>query len=302
MIKNNQHYFEYSLNHPEPIWDEYFYPFLESTIDKKEYENILDLERYISKTSNKLTNKEIEGLLNLLKHKGCEKSYFAFFLRTCDLSVAELVDIRYYSSIERVKVAKKVLAIYKKRRKNPNTDKYSLQAYNDAQTAKRRSDAGEKKIIKLSGLKVASNLSDLNNKIAKISKSSGKFKIKDIKKTFGIKFQFSKKGKVPDCIFKIKDDIFILEAKHINGEGGAQNSSISELVSVLELKETNPKIFYIAFLDGCYTKYLTVSKPNKNGTMLERQLNRIRETLKRNKNNYFVNTAGFIQFMKDLNK
>ncbi|MFH0969082.1 MAG: hypothetical protein V1804_01095 [Patescibacteria group bacterium] len=302
MLKDNQYYFKYSLNHPEPIWDEYFYPFLESIVKKKEYKNILDLEDYISKMSSKLTNKEIKKLLGLLKCKGCEKSYFAFFLRTCDLSVAEITDQKYYDSSERINATRKALGIYKKERGTPKTDKCSLQAYNDAQTAKRRSDAGEKKVIKLSGLSMASDLSGLDNKIAKISKGSGKFKIKAIKKLFGIKFKFSKKDKVPDCIFKIKDRVFILEAKHVNGQGGAQNSSISELVSILELKEKNPKIFYIAFLDGCYTKYLTVSKSNKDGTMPEKQLYRIEKTLNKNESNYFLNTAGFVQFMKDLKK
>ena len=300
MIKNNQHYFDVSLNSPEPIWDEKFYPFLESIIEEREYKNILALEDYISKISSRLADKEIENLLNLLGKKGCEKSYFAFFLRTCDLSADELSNDKYYSLSERVRAARKFLIIYLKERGYQKTDKNSLQAYNDAQTAKRRSDDGEAKVIKLSGLILASVISDLDNKIAKINKSKGNFRIRDIKKYFEIKFNFSKKDKVPDCIFKIKNKIFILEAKHINGEGGAQNSSISELISILELKESNRDIHYIAFLDGCYMKYLAVSRPNKNGTKLEKQLYRIADSLRRNKNNYFVNTAGFIQFMQDL--
>jgi len=299
-IQDNLHYFEHSLKHPEPIWDEHFYPFLESIVEKKEYGNIQYLENYIAKISFKLKNKEIKTLLNLLERKGCEKSYFAFFLRTCDLSAAEVISPEYYNLPERIDVIRKALAIYRKRRNNPKTDKYSLQAYNDAQTAKRRSDAGEKKVIELSRLPLAKNLFDLNKKIAKISRSKGEFKMKDIKKKFGIRFSFSKKGKVPDCIFRIEDKLFILEAKHVNGQGGAQNSSISELVSILELKEKNPSISYISFLDGCYTKYLTVSESNKNGTMPEKQRHRIEETLKKNKKNYFVNTAGLIQLMNDL--
>ena len=301
-IQDNLHYFEVSLKHPEPIWDEKFYPFLESVVKKNEYKNILTLEDYISKIGEKTTKKDIEGLLNLLKRKGCEKSYFAFFLRTCDLSAAEVTNKKYYSSLERIGATKKALALYKKTRENPKTDRYSLQAYNDAQTAKRRGSAGEDKVIKLSGLSTASDLDDLNNKIAKISKSKGKFKMENVKKKIEIKFKFSKGEKVPDCIFKIKEKIFILEAKHVNGEGGAQNSSISELLSIIELEEDNQSISYISFLDGCYTKYLTVSNPDENGTMPEKQLYRIKKTLEQNKKNYFVNTAGFVQLMKDLKK
>lgn len=301
-IQDNLHYFEYSLKHPEPIWDKQFYPFLESVVKKREYKNILILEDYIRKLKYNPTSKEIATLLDLLKCKGCEKSYFAFFLRTCDLSAAEVTDRNYYDLTERIGATKKALLIYKDKRNTPQTDKNSLQAYNDAQTAKRRSDAGEKKVIELSGLPPATDLTDLKNRIAKISKNKGKFRIKDIKKELGINFKFSKKEKMPDCIFGINDKVFILEAKHVNGQGGAQNSSISELVSLLELKEKNSKVSYIAFLDGCYTKYLTVSKPNKNGTKPEKQLYRIKETLKRNKNNYFINTAGFIRLVSDLKK
>lgn len=203
-IQDNLYYFEYSLKHPEPIWDEQFYPFLESVVKKSEYKNIRVLEDYILKFGNKITNKNIEILLDLLKKKGCEKSYFAFFLRTCDLSAAEVTNQNYYSLIERINATKKALKIYREERSIPETDENSLQAYNDAQTAKRRGSAGEDKVIKLSGLSKASDLDDLDGKIAKVSKSKGKFKMEEIKKKLGIKFKFSKKEKVPDCIFKIE--------------------------------------------------------------------------------------------------
>jgi len=299
-IKDNLHYFEYSLKHPEPIWDEKFYPFLESTVKKSEYKNILSLEDHISKIKKEPTKKDIETLLELLECKGCEKSYFAFFLRTCDLSAAEVTNQKYFSLSERVSATRKALLLYLKNRGNPKADKYSLQAYNDAQTAKRRGSAGEDKVIKLSRLSLAKDLKDLDNKVAKVGKSKGKFKMANIKTEFGIKFKFSKKDKVPDCIFKKKDKIFVVEAKHVNGEGGAQNSSISELVSILELKEGNPNVHYIAFLDGCYTKYLNVSMPKKDGNKPEKQLFRIKETLQKNKGNYFVNTAGFEKLIADL--
>jgi hypothetical protein len=302
MLKNNLFYFEYSLKNPEPIWDKDFYPFLQKTINSSEYKNIVEMEKYISKISSRATNSEAEGLLKFLIKNGCEKSYFSFFLRTCDLSVAELTDERYYREKDRISAIKNVLEIYIKERKNPKTDKNSLQAYNDAQTAKRRSSTGEDKLIILSGLKVTKDPSDLKNKIAKISKTSGPFQMKKIKKLFNVEFKFSKADKVPDYIFMIGKKVFIVEAKHVNGQGGAQNGSISELVSILKLKEKNSDINYIAFLDGCYTKYLTVSDENKSGTQLEKQRYRIKETLSENKNNYFLNTVGFIKFMKDLQK
>ncbi len=300
MLKNNLYYFEHSLKNPEHIWDKDFYPFLQKTVNSSEYKNIVEMEKYIAKLNSAIIDSEAKKLLRFLTKKGCEKSYFSFFLRTCDLSVAELTDEHYYKENDRIAAIKDVLKIYIKERKSPKTDKNSLQAYNDAQTAKRRSSSGEDKLITLSGLKVAEDLSDLKDKIAKISKTSGPFQMKKIKKAFNIEFKFSKADKVSDCIFMIGEKVFIVEAKHVNGQGGAQNGSISELVSILKLKEKNPNINYIAFLDGCYTKYLTVSEENKAGTQLEKQKYCIKESLLENKNNYFLNTAGFVKFMKDL--
>lgn len=300
MLKNNLFYFEHSLKNPEHIWDKEFYPFLQKTINSSEYRNIVEMEKYIAELGSEATDSEAKNLLKFLTKNGCEKSYFSFFLRTCDLSVAELTDGHFYKENDRIVAIKDVLRIYIKERKSPKTDKNSLQAYNDAQTAKRRSSSGEDKLIALSELKIAEDLSDLKNKIAKISKTSGPFQMKLVRKSLNVEFKFSKADKVPDCIFMVGKKAFIVEAKHVNGQGGAQNGSISELVSILKLKEKNSNINYIAFLDGCYTKYLTVSGENKAGTQLEKQKYRIKEALLENKNNYFLNTAGFVKFMKDL--
>ena len=288
------------MSKPELIWDKKFYPFLQSTVKENEYRNIVKMEEYLHGLNSDISIREIKELFNFLGKKGCEKSYFSFFLRTCDLSVAELINRDYYNERERIAAAKSAIKNYREKRRGVKTDKNSLQAYNDSQTAKRRSDAGEKKVIELSGLKIASTVADLDSKIAKINKSSGQFSMSKIKKEFGIKFKFSKKDKVPDCIFKIEDDVFIVEAKHVKGEGDRQNSSLSELISMLELKENKPNIHYIAFLDGSYTKYLAVSEPKKDGNKLEKQKYRIIETLQKNKNNYFLNTAGFERFVDDL--
>src|SRR3990167_1702606 len=165
MLKNNLFYFEHSLKNPEHIWDKDFYPFLQKTVNSSEYKNIVEMEKYIVKLGSSITDSEAKKLLEFLTKNGCEKSYFSFFLRTCDLSVAELTDGHYYRENDRITAIKDVLEIYIKERKSPKTDKNSLQAYNDAQTAKRRSSSGEDKLITLSGLKVAKALSDLKNKI-----------------------------------------------------------------------------------------------------------------------------------------
>lgn len=300
MIKDNLYYFNYSMDNPDPIWDKDFYPFYPVEIDKNEFENIVNFELALHSLDKDIIDEDISTLIKLLRKKGCGKSYFSMFLRTCDLSSDELIDEKYFSEKERVSAMKQVISIYRLKRKNIYTDKSSLQAYEDAQTAKRRSSAGEDKVIKLSGLKHAYHIDEIDNKIAKISKLSGNFSLKKIKDKFKIKFKFSHRDKSPDCIFRINDALYLLEAKHINGTGGAQNGSIGELISFIEIRESIPNIHYISFLDGCYSRYLAVIKEKSTGTKLEMQKYRIIETLKENKNNYFLNTAGFKKLIADL--
>lgn len=299
-LKDNLYYFRISTDNPEPIWDRAFYPFLEKLVSNSEFKNIQEMESYLSKLEVNVSNEEIKVLLQLISKKGCKKSYFAFFLRTCDLSVAELIGEDYYTENERVRALKNSVLEYLKNRKATFTDKNSLQAYNDAQTVKRRGNAGENKLISLSGLKLADNIDNLGGKINKVSKGKGEFNYRTIKEKLEISSNINKEGKVPDIIFCYKGDIFIAEAKHVSGRGGSQSGSMSELIRLVNLKDRNPKVHFIAFLDGSYMKYLSVSKSKKSGNKLERQRYRIEEALKKNTNNYFLNTKGFRVFINDL--
>ncbi|MFH1900327.1 MAG: hypothetical protein ABIJ83_03605, partial [Patescibacteria group bacterium] len=109
------------------------------------------------------------------------------------------------------------------------------------------------------------------------------------------------------------NNYYILEAKNINDSGGVQNSSVDELISVIELNEKNEKIHYISFMDGRTTNDLLVSnllRKNKDElkilkkikTRKEMQRRDIIKNLKKYDKNYFLNTEGFKKFIDDLIK
>jgi hypothetical protein len=283
VLRKNTYYFDLSMKNPDPLWDREFYDFLEKPPVSSEKKHIRKLEDALSNLPAKPTKDNA-------------------FLRTCDLSTAELLEESYFSKNERLVALQTVLTVYiQKRDKRTKTDPLSLQAYNDAQTAKRRSASGENKVVKLSCLPVATDLTDLEGKIAKIGKSRGRLSWSLIKETFKINTRVNKEDKVPDCIFKLKKQIYLVEAKHVRRRGGAQNGSISELIALINLSG-NPNLHFISFLDGSYPKYLSKVSPKAKGNKLEKQKYEISVALEANPQNYFVGTMGLKALFKDLAK
>lgn len=105
-----------------------------------------------------------------------------------------------------------------------------------------------------------------------------------------------------DLIIKNKKTTFILEAKHLNTNGGEQNKQIDELIKILELKENNNRnIFYISFLDGTYSNKLLADSIPKRSRKLRKQRQQVEKCLKNKKTrNFWVNTAGFDRLISDL--
>ena len=124
---------------------------------------------------------------------------------------------------------------------------------------------------------------------------------KKILKHYGIKFKWSKnhENKQTDFLFKIGNRIFIMEHKHMKEGGGGQDKQINEVISFISFSENNPKIHYISFLDGIYFNLFANKKYLKKGKILN-QLKNIKQSLNRNKQNYFVNSIGFKKLLKEL--
>lgn len=103
---------------------------------------------------------------------------------------------------------------------------------------------------------------------------------------------------MPDFLIRYKKDIFILEHKHKKEGGGGQNDQINEIISLISFKEKNKNVHFISFLDGVYSN--AFARQNLRDGKILTQVNNIKENLKHNKTNYFVNTAGFKEFLSKL--
>lgn len=120
-----------------------------------------------------------------------------------------------------------------------------------------------------------------------------------IKNKFNIKYEFGEQyqGKLPDVLIKIVDRLLVIEAKHIKEPGGAQNKQIKELIDFIKGREVNPNVHYVAFLDGYYFNLL-IEPPKNSQLFIQRE--DLEKTLKENRRNFFVNTAGFRKLIEDL--
>src|SRR3989344_5824957 len=120
---------------------------------------------------------------------------------------------------------------------------------------------------------------------------------RDICSKHNVKFRWSKskQGKMPDFYIQKASNAWIIEHKHKKGSGGGQYSQVVELVDFL--KYTDKNISYVAFLDGImFNELINASCDNK----MSKAKRDIYRYLRQNKNNYFVNTAGFIRLLKTI--
>ncbi|MCQ2101060.1 hypothetical protein [Fibrobacter sp. UWH1] len=104
--------------------------------------------------------------------------------------------------------------------------------------------------------------------------------------------------KLPDIVFKHKDDFYVMELKTMKEGGGGQNKQIVEVANFIRYQEENKHIHYVTFLDGAYTNLIFHDMSPK----LQKQRQDIKQSLLNNAQNYFVNTAGFKKLCADIFK
>ncbi len=153
-------------------------------------------------------------------------------------------------------------------------------------------------ILENIGFKRTASLDDLKEKKFSFLRFSSKINLKIIRKEFGLEIKTRTQNKNLDLIIKSDKKIFLCEAKHINTSGGGQDKQISELIELLNIKENNKNIHIISFLDGKYSNKIlddSITIPK-----ILTQRNQIKEFLKNNPNNFWLNTAGFKKLFSNL--
>lgn len=300
VVRNNLHYFKISQNNLEKPLDDFYvfdekHPELKKYINNtKEIKNILITIKTLQdkKEKSSIVNKYFLELSKTIgKFSNC--SEFACFINACDNIIDEVKnDIELLKKITQKYFAKRVL--------NEIVPEEWVQAILDTNSARKKGKSGENKLINIltkQGFKEVFDWDEFLKTDYCVVKFSKKFSLKNVRKNLDVKIKTKKQNKTLDLIIKIKNKIFLCEAKHLNTSGGAQDKQISELIEILGLTEKNG-ISYISFLDGKYSNVLLSN--NGNGNKITTQRKEINKYLKSNPNNYWANTAGFKQLISDL--
>jgi hypothetical protein len=182
-----------------------------------------------------------------------------------------------------------------------------IQAILDSHSSRRKGTAGENKLklicqqLEFVPVSTWSEMEEKKRAFASFSKSASKdFSLDHVRKKLRITLRMNDPNKAPDLLIKKDNKWLIVEAKHIHISGGAQNKQIQELIDLLAIREKRKDVYYIAFMDGQYSNKIFAQENAKKRTKLWHQREEILQNLKKHPNNYWLNTAGFIQFIKEI--
>ncbi|GIV08338.1 MAG: hypothetical protein KatS3mg019_0429 [Fimbriimonadales bacterium] len=313
-LKENQFYWEISLEHPELPGEEFYTRDL-VIIDQKDYCRTVDRLRELITTycviseidRNGNMQNEILTLIDELILTSGNIQYTEF------LAYWKCLDVTYtvYDGLDkeaRHAALKTLLHRYCKHRRELY-DRFGYthviqQALYDSTTARSQGATGVQKVqhlltqITQSELPIATSAEDFQDKPQSIllpDKSKDAFsnwiKQQNVQYSFGKTHQ----DKLPDILIKFGFDVFVLEVKHIKEPGGAQDKQITELIEYISQEEQVP-IHYVAFMDGVY---FNLFREPKEGTKPYRQRESIESALRNYEKNYFVNTEGLWWLLQD---
>lgn len=295
---DNLELLEYCKNNPEKFLDKN-YMFVDKHKDLGLYvlktksikNKLIAIKEILDKKDNKPVVDQLFSDLQSELNRYSNFSEFISFVNACDSRLEEVK--------EDLRLLKKTTLLYLEYRDlNDIVPAEWIQAFIDKSASRKKGQAGENKLIKIlneKGYKTAKNLKELkqsNYSVAKFT-NKGDFSNKNIKSALGVNIGKKTQNKKLDLLIKNNEDIYFLEAKHLNSGGGGQNKQITELIDVIKNKSL--KYHFVAFLDGAHSNTI-LSLDHKQLSLKEKTQRRdIMDALKKNKNNYWINTAGFIK-------
>lgn len=317
----NCQYFNYSKNNPEELFDAFYKKGVlvlpkDSSIDnaltknnKLLIDNITAFKVLFSqgyKISDKPLIDIVNNVVNILSTtKLINYSAFSQFFMVYNTTYGYFIKLDKDSKFNFVYL---MLIKYCEERHNLYLEHgYTnsiLQVMSDNYSHKRNSKTSIEKIISILkpyGLKKINNINQIDENNIYFLPDKGD---NDLFEKFLIKFKLKmesrkiEQNKVPDMVFKFKEEFFICELKTMKGSGGGQNKQIVEIIYFVRFSEDSPRFHYLSFLDGDYSNILFNSKMRK----ICAQREDIEKVLKDNPGNYFVNTAGFKKLISDLNR
>ncbi len=309
MVKNNLYYWEISKNSPEPLVDPYY--LVDNKPTPTQLEAIFDLRRILREVclsicedgrclSEKIDSNYVNRLINLLNRDGPQYTEFTAFMNALDISLSTF---RAWDSNEQREALKNIVSVYCEKRFLPlykemsDKETFIIQAIVDRGASRHKTESGKEKLknitSQLGGVEATNYREFINtkNKITYLDVNHYEKAFENLKEELKLQKRFDKN---PDLIIRVGSYILITEAKHIKESGGAQDKSLLELCNFINFEEELKQftVHYVSFLDGIYANVFFQGKHNYSKRALEE--------LKKHPKNFFVNTAGFKELLKDL--
>ena len=107
----------------------------------------------------------------------------------------------------------------------------------------------------------------------------------------------NEQDKLPDMVFFLNGEYFIVEMKSMKGSGGGQDKQLTEVINFIRYAESDEHIHYITYLDGEYSNLLHSGTTQPK---IRRQYDDAMACLRNHPGNYFLNTAGFEEFVREI--
>lgn len=321
---NNVNLFKHSLNNLEPLVDDFYVkkgtliisndPQKPNKLIKTNKDLINNITAYeVAQKSNnkKMQNQIIQTVQKLLENAEINYSEFVSFWAILDVSYSAYRSLTNDSQLLFIKRAiEKYLDLRHNLYLEYGYSPSSLQVSKDAKLHKSSGSLGinkcafildkfkYKKLLKL-------NLSnfDASDKTYIFTDKTGKKLFREILEKYNITFKWSsgREKKMPDILFKNKNNFYIIEHKHMKEGGGGQDKQINEIIEFIKYKELDStvKIHYVSFLDGSYFNLFSRTAEGS-FNKLKNQLDKILSYLNKNTQNYFVNSVGFYKFLEKI--
>jgi|Deesub1362A_J573_1020465.scaffolds.fasta_scaffold00039_171 hypothetical protein len=314
VLKENKYYWEVSLKNPEPVVDDYYISD-EIIVEDEDLIQKIDRLRELIISYCVMVEKDKSSVPKILDEiysliismDKIQYTEFIAFWKVLDMSYSVFKKLPNQKSI-----LEELLQRYCERRRklydNIGYSNVTVQALYDSGASRKKGASGITKLVDLihgtfGETTHVNNLHTLmTTSIAYFLPDMGdKSLFREFCMKFDIKYNFGKdhQGKEPDMVFKVNDHFFIIEAKHIKESGGAQDKQIVETIEFIRYSENLDNIHYLSFMDGVYFNNFIWTKSN-NESKINRQRKAIEEYLDENKSNFFVNTAGLVNLLKDL--
>lgn len=313
-MQKNIEIFNYSLENPESLRDETYKKgelVITKTADQKNElihrnEKLINLITSYETLKETLTDPQkdeiVDEIIDLMFNTSEKMNYtpFSQYFMVCDLSYSV---VNALSEDEKRLLVKAILDDYVLERhpmyRSHGYSNIVLQVISDNYSHKRNVSTGVEKAekqIKSRGIDEFSYPYDASKNFYLLVDANEGILL-DILEKKKIKFQWSasKQGKLPDVFIQYNGKVYIIEHKHMKERGGGQSKQDTEIVDLIRYAE--PNVSYVTYLDGIYFNGLVDAEGDDKGRKVKDE---VVEILTANKENYFVNTAGFEKFLDEI--